>query len=191
MLLASRNVFAWSFDGVAPNKLADVGERFAVPMNSILVCAVVGFLLMILQAYTTVPVFLANTSMMMEVVLCMVGLASMVTPYLRKEMFESWPDPAKKRILGVPLLTIFGAIMAFFAAWVAYSVANAPALGGFQFLSVAVNIVILLLAVPVFFAVIPAQKEKGHGFMLVFRRYRQSKSEAICWVGEPTLYVFN
>ena len=169
LLLATRNVFAWSFDRILPTRLSKVSARFRAPVYTILACAIVGELLTIFVAYTTYAVMIVNTFMVMEAVLFMVAIASLLFPYKKKEMFEKFPEGAKKKVLGIPLLSISGAIMAVFSGFMVYAAYSAPALGGLDPISFAFNIAMLLIAVPIFGISYVYNKRKGINLSLLFK----------------------
>ncbi|MGH2595434.1 MAG: APC family permease [Actinomycetota bacterium] len=110
-LYPSRTMLAWSIDGMAPDKLADVNERYHSPHWAILVCVVVAEITLALFAFTT----------LLGVVSGFLGLAvnfllvcgwCIFFPFLRKSVFES--SPIAWRVAGIPVLTILGIIAVAF-----------------------------------------------------------------------------
>jgi amino acid transporter len=111
VLYPSRTMLAWSIDGMAPAKLADVNEKYHSPHWAILVCVVVAEITLALFAFTT----------LLGVVSGFLGLAvnfllvcgwCIFFPYVRKETFES--SPIAWRVAGIPVLSILGLIATAF-----------------------------------------------------------------------------
>jgi amino acid transporter len=59
-LYPSRTLVAWSIDGMAPEKLADVNDRYHSPHWAILVCVLVGEVTLALFAFTTLLGFVSG-----------------------------------------------------------------------------------------------------------------------------------
>jgi APA family basic amino acid/polyamine antiporter len=127
----SRNIFAWSFDRVAPVALADVNPRTGTPLKSIFVMSVIALfyayvtnyqfgMLAEIFSYGTAGIFLAF------IVVC---LAAVIFPFRRKDLFDSAPDIAKKRIGGVPLISICGVLGLISSSIVIYAIIL-PSIGG-------------------------------------------------------------
>jgi hypothetical protein len=67
-----------------------------------------------------------------------VSVAAVVYPYRRRDLFEGADPIAKKKIAGVPLLSILGILSIISSVVVVYSIIL-PAIGGPSFLSVLVE----------------------------------------------------
>jgi len=103
-----RNMFAWSFDRVGPERLADVNPRFGSPVKAIIVTAVVGEALLILFVYTSFGVAFANTTILLNLVFFITSFAGILFPYRAKSVFEQAPGWVKTKIGGFPLITLVG-----------------------------------------------------------------------------------
>jgi amino acid transporter len=111
VLYPSRTMLAWSVDGMAPEWLADVNDRYHSPHWAILVCIVVAEITLALFSFTT----------LLGVVSGFLGLAvnfllvcgwSIVFPWVRKSTFES--SPIAWRVGGIPVLTLIGVVAVVF-----------------------------------------------------------------------------
>ena len=104
----SRCFFAWSFDRIIPTSLADIHPRFRTPYKSIIVLTLVsiGFLILVAEA----PVFLPYFWMVIpnSIPWLALGIAAIIFPYKKKELFES--SPVNYRLGGVPVISIAGAL---------------------------------------------------------------------------------
>ncbi|MDA4133429.1 MAG: amino acid permease, partial [Thaumarchaeota archaeon] len=126
------NIFAWSFDRVIPSAFASVNNRTRTPVNAVLLMVVVSLVylyisvfnandLTVLFSYGTAGTFIA---------FIFVAFAAIVYPYRRKDLFGSSSDDlAKRKIGGLPLITILGALSLVISIYVVYALL-APAIGG-------------------------------------------------------------
>lgn len=169
LLLATRNVFAWSFDRVVPTAISKVSKRFASPYYAILGCAIIGEILMIFVAATTYAVMIINTFMVMEVVLCLVAIGTIIFPYTKKDLFGRMPTAVTRRILGIPIITIAGFVMLVSSAFMVYAAYTAPSLGGLNYVSLLFNVAMLLVAIPIYAITYYYHKGKGIDIALQFR----------------------
>ena len=125
LFVLSRNIFAWSFDRVLPSAFASVNPRTRTPLNAIVLMVVVSLV------YTYISIFNASDLSVLfsygtaGTFLCFifVALAAIVYPYRRKDLFEGSSDQlAKKKIGGLPLLTILGALSLVISVYVTYAI---------------------------------------------------------------------
>jgi amino acid transporter len=107
IIMVSRSLFAWSFDRLVPEKISEVNPRTHSPVNAVLVIMVL--------AYAAVALVAFNPSLGALVVLLgqaltfvCVGLAAVVFPYRKPEVFEA--SPFRSRFRGVPVMSIVGAL---------------------------------------------------------------------------------
>ena len=126
----SRNLFAWSFDRVAPTVFADVNPRTRTPIYAIAIMTIVGLayayisifqygLLATLFTYGTAGTFM---------VFMIVALAAIAYPYMRKDLFESAHPLSQKKVGGVPLIAVMGVISFIVSIVVIYAILL-PAIG--------------------------------------------------------------
>ncbi len=113
ILLASRNMFSWSFDRVFPEAFSKVNARWHTPHWSILFVYLVSLVYMV--AVLQYPYLLAvNVYASATLRYIFVCWAAMVLPYYRPEL---WERTAPWRIGGIPLATIIGIIGTFTTTW--------------------------------------------------------------------------
>jgi basic amino acid/polyamine antiporter, APA family len=108
MIIATRAMFAWSFDRIAPDKLSEVHPRYHSPWVAVLVVAAIGETFLILYH---IGVFTVLTpALAYNIVFWLVSLAGLVFPYLKhtKPMWEN--SSVNWRVAGVPFMSICGAI---------------------------------------------------------------------------------
>ncbi len=107
MLLISRSMFAWSFDRIMPQGLSYVEPRSGSPVIAIAIVAVLAIASTAIYAFTdwfsTLSVLLGLSFTMM-----FTAISGIVLPYRQRAMVEN--SPYARRVAGVPLLTLVGAL---------------------------------------------------------------------------------
>lgn len=114
-MLGTRNVFAWSFDRLAPARLTDVSDRFHTPVVATIFIALVIELLNYLNIYQGLGAYLLNIIVVMGGAFVIVSIAAAAAPWLRRELHAQGPRWATRRLAGIPVITIAAAISA--GAW--------------------------------------------------------------------------
>jgi amino acid transporter len=100
-----RTVFAWAFDRVLPQKLADVNERTHSPVPAILlVMGLVTLMLIWSVAATTFQTWLALGVLAGVVCVWIVSVAAFVFPNRRPDLYQA--SPANVKWMGIPALKI-------------------------------------------------------------------------------------
>lgn len=122
-----RTVFAWAFDRLLPEKLADVNERTHSPVPAILlVMGLVTLMLIWSILATTFQTWLALGVLAGVVTVCIVSVAAFVFPERRPELFRA--SPANVRWAGVPVLKIVAPLSFLVMAFLTWEVLAFPAL---------------------------------------------------------------
>src|SRR5581483_10541410 len=99
-----RNVFAWSFDRLIPTKFSEIKTRYRAPVYSIVAVIVVAEVFLYLGIYS--PAY--STAILYTIIAwflgwIILGIAGIVYPYRRKELFEAGPPATQRRIGGIPV----------------------------------------------------------------------------------------
>ncbi|MCL5256920.1 MAG: APC family permease [Chloroflexi bacterium] len=133
----TRNIFAWAFDRMIPPKFAEMGRRTRQPwLVLILTLAAV-------EAYYVIQIFegawMANVGysiLAWFAAWLLLGVAGMVFPFRKKDLFESMPPMVKARLGGLPVMTILGVLTFIISAFIVglmlyiyYSTGGLPAAG--------------------------------------------------------------
>jgi len=111
-LIATRAMFAWSFDRLAPEKLAEVHPRYRSPWVAVLVTAVLGELFLILY-WKGVFKFL-TPALAYYFVFWIVSLAGVLFPFLPKTKRLLEESSVNYRVAGIPLMSICGLFGLFY-----------------------------------------------------------------------------
>ena len=114
-MLGTRNVFAWSFDRLAPARLTDVSDRFHTPVIATIFIALVIEFLNYLNIYQGLGAYLLNIIAVMGGAFIIVSIAAAAAPWLRRELHAQGPGWATRRVSGIPIITLVAAVSA--AAW--------------------------------------------------------------------------
>jgi amino acid transporter len=121
-MMGTRNMFAWSFDRLAPEGLTTVSDRFHTPVLATLTVGVIVEGLNYLNVYQGLGSFLLNALVVMAVAFIIVSAAAAVTPWRRPGMHAQAPGWAQVKIAGLPVITLVAVISAVswgFVLWVA------------------------------------------------------------------------
>ena len=107
-LIATRSLFAWSFDRILPDKVSEVNDRSHSPVmaNMIVLAITLFFLVLIVYGpgdFLTL-LFTAGAAEIMTFIV--VAIAAAVFPYRRRDMWEA--SPINQRMFGVPRITLIG-----------------------------------------------------------------------------------
>lgn len=107
-MICTRNIFAWSFDGVAPRQLATVGERTHAPWVAAILITAIAIFLLALYVFTSFFTIVVNYIVIFSIAFWMASFAAILLPYRRRDLFEQAPEAVKRKIAGVPVITLLG-----------------------------------------------------------------------------------
>jgi APA family basic amino acid/polyamine antiporter len=107
ILNASRNLVAYSLDGLMPRQVGAVSERTHAPVVALTLVGLGSIVALYLYVYTT---YFATLTGIFGFVLgfCLVSLAAIAFPYRLKDAFES--SPVRWRFGGIPVMTVVGVV---------------------------------------------------------------------------------
>jgi amino acid transporter len=104
-----RNAFAWSFDRLIPTKFSEITTKYRAPLWSIVAACVLAWVFLYLGIYSAAY----SSAILYSIVAWFIGwivlgIAGMVYPYRRKELFEAGPPATQRRFAGIPVISILG-----------------------------------------------------------------------------------
>ncbi|MEM3803851.1 MAG: hypothetical protein QXX17_05510, partial [Conexivisphaerales archaeon] len=145
-----RNIFAWAFDRIIPLKFSDV-TKSGVPYLAIAFYGAIAYISLYLTVYTPVFGYLAYSNFGWWLAVAIVMFSAAIFPFRRKELFETSPSIVKKRLAGVPLITILGVVAGLLSLFVSYSTIL-PSFTGIELnpVYVASMLIIFLIAVIIY-----------------------------------------
>jgi amino acid transporter len=121
-LQPTRMLFAYSFDGLLPSFVAKVSGRSQAPVVAVAISGVLSIATLYWAIYLASNVFQVVTYIVLAQVVAMglVGLAALVFPYRRPELYRA--STTTKTFLGIPVVSIAGAgaIISTVILWVLY-----------------------------------------------------------------------
>ncbi len=123
-LAGTRNIFAWSFDRLAPEGLTKVSDRFHTPVVATVVIALVIEVLNYLGVYQGLGGYLLNIIVVMGGAFVVVSIASAITPWRRPKIHAEAPGWARAKWFGVPVITIVSIVSGvswIFVVYIAFS----------------------------------------------------------------------
>jgi basic amino acid/polyamine antiporter, APA family len=128
-MVASRNIFAWSFDRLIPQKANEVSERTHSPViaNTIVLVVQIGLLVFLTYAPATYINFIYTATMGQLLTFMLVAVAAMVFPYRRRAIYMN--SPINQAIARIPAISIVGLLALAVYGLFFYSFLTANALG--------------------------------------------------------------
>jgi amino acid transporter len=156
-----RNLFAFSFDGLLPGWVNKV-SRNGSPNRAVLLAFLMAWVIMSVSIFTTWWSFITYTVTIWMVGWVLLGIAAMVFPWRRKDIFEKSPALVQSRILGIPWITILGLLGTIVAAgsiWATFLVGTTPT---FNTKNLAwTSAVFIAIPIVIYFIAVTWQKSKG------------------------------
>jgi len=124
-----RTLFAWALDGILPSRFAQVSPRTHAP-NYAIGLTVVLSILVLRWAVTNGESFfdvLVEAFSLQLVTMILIGIAAMLLPYRRPEVWRS--SATTQRFLGIPIVALAGALTAALLTGIFYVYLRYPDLG--------------------------------------------------------------
>jgi amino acid transporter len=127
LMVATRSIFAWSFDRLIPDFFSDINPRFNTPVKLHAAIGIITFICLLIYTYTDwLVVVSASTLLFMPSILP--SITAMLLKKLRRDIYESAHPITKVEIHGIPIISLMGAVSAIILVWLAYLVFSAAAL---------------------------------------------------------------
>lgn len=169
MILLSRNLFAWSFDRLMPDRMASVSERTHSPVNAMVVIAVISLVSVAIVGSNQNLTFIVGL-FGLTVTYLFVSVAGIAFPYRQREAFEA--SPYNARIGGIPVVSIIGVLSLIGMALISWVLLNDQNSG--TALAVNRERVVLAIVVPflgfvAYFVVKAIQHGRGVNIDLAYR----------------------
>lgn len=168
-LIATRNLFAWSFDRIIPDKVSEVNERTRSPLvaNAIVLAVTLVYLTLIVFGGGSFLTLLYTAGIAELLTFIVVAVAGIVFPYRRKQMYEESPIVGSflglPRITGVALLSL-GVYLLFLI-----SLLTADGLGANSSTGIRATVIIALVSIAVYPVSKAVNRSRGVDLGLAFR----------------------
>ena len=155
-LVATRNIFAWSFDRVAPTKISEVNARTRSPLVANGIILIVGVAYLAFLVYGSASFFEVQATLIFGplVTFVAVALAAIVLPFTRRSFYDT--SAIEHSIGPFPVISLVGVYSLGVFLFVAITVATSDVLGVFThggLIAIAVIGVISALFYPVAYIV--------------------------------------
>lgn len=108
-IAATRCLFAWSFDRLLPEKVASVNDRTHSPVNATIICVVAAEAALYFYTYHGGISFIGGATMGWISAFATTCVAAVAVPWLRKSLFQTFPESVRRTWLGVPVIALCGA----------------------------------------------------------------------------------
>lgn len=159
---STRCLFAWTFDGIFPFKLASVSEKYHVPTYSLVAIVAVSALFIYLTVYTTFSAFFTYVVLASSASLVIVGLSALVFPFRRRETFNAAVNPVSAKLGGFPLISLVGILSIITSTFTGY-VAMLPAfIGVFTPLYAYFIIILFVVGLIIYYISYTLRKRRGY-----------------------------
>jgi APA family basic amino acid/polyamine antiporter len=160
-LIATRNLFAWSFDRLAPSAVAEVNEHLHTPLIATVIVAIWIEFLNYMNVYQGLSALLINVIAVMALAFIAVAVAAIIMPYTRPHLFNEAPTMVRAKVASVPWLTIAGVIMLVSWAFVLYVAFTTTVFGQISVLSMIEAFAVPIIGVIYYLVVRYVRKRQG------------------------------
>ncbi|HYM97052.1 MAG TPA: APC family permease [Candidatus Sulfotelmatobacter sp.] len=143
-LYASRALMAWGLDGVAPEKVAQVSDRYHSPVWAVAVAVVIALVALTIYAFTALLATLSGL-IGFATAFCLTALAAIVFPRIKKDAYQG--SPAAITVAGIPLISICAVVASITLLWVIYRAIVDAAFGANTAFSLWLNAAVIVAAV--------------------------------------------
>lgn len=126
---AVRMVFSWSFDRIFPESFAKVDEKTNSPYVALIFITIVSLIFEALWLFTPILSYVAYVVTGWAIEMAIVSLAGIVFPVVKKDLFENSPSIVKKKVIGMPVISILGLLSLIVSIYIAYA-SLTPAIAG-------------------------------------------------------------
>ncbi len=122
IFVSTRNMFAWSFDRSVPEALSRVDQRFHTPYIALIVTAVFSVVMSYIAVFTSISLLFTYLTILVAILFFIVGIAAILFPYRRKDIFDSSPGLVKTRVGNIPVIVILGVLTVVSSLFIGYAV---------------------------------------------------------------------
>ncbi len=102
----TRYLFAWSFDRIMPEWMADVNDKYHIPLKATLLVSLIGLAGVAMYAYLP-AISTVDVTVVFQIGYAIFALSTALMPYIRKRVYEN-SVPFKRKFLGIPVISILG-----------------------------------------------------------------------------------
>ena len=166
---STRMVFAWAFDRVVPMSLAKVDSRYRSPYMAIIAVTVASIIGMVLWVYTSILSFFLYATFGWMVMQTFTTIAGIVFPWRRKDIFDSSPEIVKRKVAGVPMISLLGIAALLCTLYIGYASVAPAYQGTFNPGYMTFVVAIMIVGAIVYFASWAYRRKTGLPLELTFK----------------------
>jgi amino acid transporter len=168
-LIATRSLFAWSFDRVLPERLSEVDARTRSPLiaNGVVLAVTLVFLALIVFAGGGFLTMLFTAGLAELLTFMVVAIAGIVFPFRRRALHEA--SSINRRIAGIPVITLAGVVALAVYAFFFISLITQDALGANASTGIRATVIIAAIAIALYPISFLVNRRRGVDLGLAFR----------------------
>ncbi len=168
-LIATRSIFAWSFDRIVPDRLSDVNERTRSPLiaNGVVLLVTLVFLAIIVFGGGGFLQILYTAGLAELLTFIVVAIAGVALPWRQRAMFES--SSSSQKLLGLPAMSVVGAVSLLLYVFFTVSLATQSALGANAPAGIRATVIIALVGIVIYPVSYLINRRRGVDLGLAFR----------------------
>jgi basic amino acid/polyamine antiporter, APA family len=169
-LIVTRSIFAWSFDRVLPDKLAEVNPRTRSPViaTAVVLAITLGYLALINWGSTTFVELLFTAALAELLTLLVVAITGILLPFMRRRLYGDSPIE-RKYVGGIPSMAILGFISLCVYGLFVYSLATTDALGANGSTGIRATVIIAAISLLVFPISYVINRRRGINLNLAYK----------------------
>ena len=168
--LPSRYFFAWAFDRILPTKVAEINPRFRTPHIAIGLITIVWMLIAALYWFTSFSIALSISTLLYNLCFAVVGISCVVFPFTKKDLLEQAPGFLRKKIAGIPLISIVGLLCCLVFLYITYLSAVNPLIVTPTTYGVMIGIGLVVVSLIIYYASLAYHKKHGLDISLAFKQ---------------------
>jgi amino acid transporter len=162
-------MFAWSFDQIMPVALTKVTGKTRSPWAATVVVGVIAWVLLWASIFTPLFDYIFNYIAIFAIAFWITSFAAILLPYRKRDLFQAAPDMVKRRVFGVPLITIAGVVNLLLFTIILYSSFTLPAFAGpVGTVAVAFVLGIYLVGLIIYFVAAAVRRQQGVDLNLLY-----------------------
>ena len=168
--ICTRNLFAWSVDRLLPDAVTKVDRRFHSPWVATIIIVVATEILLALYVFTDIFQNVSNYIVMFSIAFWLASFAAILLPFRNPGIYNSAPDYVRRRIGGVPVISLLGVGNLVLFTLVLYSAFKLPAFSGPTGTAAVLFVIGVYVAGVVFyFAAKAIQRRRGVDLDMLYR----------------------
>jgi amino acid transporter len=168
-LIATRSLFAWSFDRILPSRVSDVNERTRSPLvaNAVVLAVTLIYLVLIVYGSSKFLEIFFTAGMAELLTFMVVALTAIWFPFRRRALYNA--SPIRRSIGGIPMLALVGVAALLVYVLFFYPLATNDTLGANTTTGWVATAIIAGLGIAIYPVSYLINKARGIDLRLAFR----------------------